>query len=87
MECPVCKNDFNENTGRRPKKFCGDSCKVKFWNSKKRALKEVAETVPIIESSAPEKEPETAQNDTMPEFKTTFERLMWESEQELKTKK
>lgn len=36
MECPVCKKDFNEKTGRRPKKFCSDECKVKFWNAKKK---------------------------------------------------
>jgi len=36
MECQVCKKDFNEKTGRRPKKFCSDECKVKFWNAKKR---------------------------------------------------
>lgn len=36
MECPVCKNKFNEKTGRRPKKFCSDGCKVKFWNAQKR---------------------------------------------------
>lgn len=32
MECPICKKDFNPETGRRPKKFCSDQCKVKFWN-------------------------------------------------------
>lgn len=36
MECPICKKEFNENTGRRPKKFCSDECKVKFWNIQKK---------------------------------------------------
>ena len=38
MECPVCKKGFNEHTGRRPKKFCSDGCKVKFWNTQKRVV-------------------------------------------------
>ena len=38
MKCPVCKKDFDEHTGRRPKKFCSDECKVKFWNAKKRVV-------------------------------------------------
>jgi len=37
MECPVCKKEFDEKTGRRPKKFCSDACKVKFWNREKVA--------------------------------------------------
>lgn len=36
MKCPVCKKDFNPDTGRRPKKFCTDECKVKFWNAAKK---------------------------------------------------
>ena len=36
MECPVCKKEFDEKTGRRPKKFCSDACKVKFWNAFKK---------------------------------------------------
>lgn len=36
MDCPVCKKEFNEKTGRRPKKFCSDACKVKFWNGQKK---------------------------------------------------
>jgi len=36
MECPVCKNEFDEYTGRKPKKFCTDACKVKFWNAQKQ---------------------------------------------------
>jgi len=36
MVCPICKIEFNEHTGRRPKKFCSDGCKVKFWNAFKK---------------------------------------------------
>lgn len=39
MECPVCKKGFDENTGRRPKRFCSDPCKVKFWNANKKPPK------------------------------------------------
>lgn len=39
MECPVCKKEFNEHTGRRPKRFCSESCKVKFFNAKKTVQK------------------------------------------------
>ena len=41
MECPMCKKSFDENTGRRPKKFCSDACKVKFWNGFKRVKKRI----------------------------------------------
>lgn len=37
MECPVCKKEFTEHTGRRPKKFCSDKCKVKYFNTLKKA--------------------------------------------------
>lgn len=36
MECPICKKEFVSETGRRPKKFCSDACKVKFWNAFKK---------------------------------------------------
>jgi hypothetical protein len=38
MECPVCQKQFDEKTGRRPKRFCSDACKVKFWNANKKPL-------------------------------------------------
>jgi len=38
MECPICKKEFNEYTGRRAKKFCSDECKVKFWNAQKKVI-------------------------------------------------
>jgi len=41
MNCPICKKEFNEKTGRRPKKFCSDVCKVKFWNGVKKHKIEV----------------------------------------------
>lgn len=43
MECPICKKEFNEHTGRRPKKFCSDECKVKFWNAFKKVQKGIVE--------------------------------------------
>jgi len=49
MECPVCKNEFDEYTGRKPKKFCSDACKVKFWNTQKsfdKIKKEMAKAEP-----------------------------------------
>lgn len=39
MKCPSCGNEFDEKTGRRPKKFCSDPCKVKFWNAFKKMQK------------------------------------------------
>ena len=36
INCPQCGNQFDEKTGRRPKKFCSDDCKVKFWNGQKK---------------------------------------------------
>lgn len=37
MQCPICQTEFNEHTGRRPKRFCGVACKIKFFNLKKKA--------------------------------------------------
>ncbi len=45
MDCPICKKEFDEKTGRRPKKFCSDACKVKFWNKFKK-MQSGAETKP-----------------------------------------
>lgn len=41
MKCPVCEKEFISKTGRRPKKFCSDSCKVRFWNSKKKKVQDL----------------------------------------------
>ena len=41
--CPNCKKEFEEKTGRRPKRFCSENCKDTFWNFQKRiAAKDVA---------------------------------------------
>ena len=42
MMCPVCKKEFDEYTGRKPKKFCSDACKIKFWNAFKKKRKTVS---------------------------------------------
>jgi len=73
MECPVCKNEFDEYTGRKPKKFCSDACKVKFWNAQKK----------VVENNKPEKKKEI-ENDRNPTEKKksdhenplTFEEMM-----------
>jgi hypothetical protein len=49
MKCPVCKIEFDEKTGRRPKKFCSDACKVKFWNGQKRVA-EILKAIGDVES-------------------------------------
>lgn len=38
MECPVCKNEFDPYTGRRPKKFCSDGCKIQWHNVSKKVV-------------------------------------------------
>lgn len=48
MKCPVCKNDFNPDTGRRPKRFCSNACKVKFWNDFKKANQNTEEIKKVV---------------------------------------
>ena len=31
--CPQCGNKITQISGRKPKKFCKDECRVKWWNS------------------------------------------------------
>lgn len=90
MQCPICKKEFNEKTGRRPKKFCSDVCKVKWWNLQ-RAIKK--------EGDADKKLKEEVANDTeitkiLEEINTSeppklsrIQELMKQAEQELNTKK
>jgi endogenous inhibitor of DNA gyrase (YacG/DUF329 family) len=56
MECPICKKEFNEHTGRRPKKFCSDECKVKFWNAFKGRVREVKADKKMAEELAKDAE-------------------------------
>lgn len=77
MRCPVCKKEFDEYTGRRPKKFCSDACKVKYFNAVKTAYKNNAATSTIVIKTKAE----------TPQFKNDIERQLWEIQQEQKTKK
>lgn len=61
MECPVCQKEFDEKTGRRPKKFCSDACKVRYWNSQK----------PFIAKKMVKKTPPTNSNNLNRPFNTT----------------
>jgi len=49
--CKNCGVEIVRITGRRPKEFCGDNCRAKFWQ-KNNAKKKVVEK-PVV---APEKE-------------------------------
>lgn len=79
MECPVCKKDFNEKTGRRPKKFCSDECKVKFWNAKKKVVENnLPETKKKIEedrNTAPDIEKDHKQPIALSEMEILFQKL------------
>lgn len=48
MNCPTCKKEFNPHTGRRPKKFCSDNCKVKYFNARK-VLKNIKEDLKQVD--------------------------------------
>ena len=48
INCPQCGNQFDEKTGRRPKKFCTDPCKVKYWNAFKKKVVENTEVGEIV---------------------------------------
>lgn len=36
-QCLNCKKEIEEYTGRRPKKYCGDACRQKFFQAKNKA--------------------------------------------------
>ena len=57
--CPQCGNKFDEKTGRRPKKFCSDECKVKWWNEQRSVKKEDIADKKLKEEIA--KDPEITQ--------------------------
>ena len=40
INCPQCGDKFDEKTGRRPKRFCSDDCKVTWWNEQRSPKKE-----------------------------------------------
>lgn len=31
--CPCCGKEIEQVPGRKPKKFCSDKCRMKWWNS------------------------------------------------------
>ena len=33
FSCPQCGKEFHQQPGRKPKKYCSDSCRYKWWNS------------------------------------------------------
>lgn len=35
-QCLNCKKEIEEYTGRRPKKYCSDACRQKFFQAKKK---------------------------------------------------
>ena len=55
-QCLNCKKEIQEYTGRRPKKYCSDPCRQKFFQAKKKREK------PKVISSTPERQ------DIQPEF-------------------
>ena len=48
INCPQCGNLFDEKTGRRPKKFCSDACKVRFWNGRKNVARKLREAGVLV---------------------------------------
>ena len=79
MECPVCKKEFVSETGRRPKKFCSDPCKVKFWNAFKRVSENnKPENMARIESERkgyPKLSDEAGQNPILAEAEDTYKQI------------
>lgn len=88
MECPVCKKEFDEYTGRRPKRFCSDECKIKFWNAKKK----VAENIKPENKKRIEEERHTPANvgqkhENSQPLSTMEKRLLEIQQEQLKNKK
>ena len=88
MVCPVCKKDFDPHTGRRPKKFCSEECKVKYFNARKKVkennrpenkkrIEEERNTPNNAGQNRKYKQPLTP-NESLPEFKRhiTFHSLL-----------
>lgn len=85
MNCPVCKKEFNEHTGRRPKKFCSDECKIRFWNDKKKV---VLRNLNEITGSKEIKPPKTTNTniDTTPKENKVFDDMEKQFQELLKQK-
>lgn len=89
ISCPICGKEFDEKTGRRPKRFCSEPCKIKFWNANKKTPKK--ESVPEFKQSLDEtpkevikevdKKIEEISQPSVPVFKSLAEKLMWELDQ------
>ena len=97
IKCPICGTEFDEKTGRRPKKFCGEPCKIKFWNASKR----FAKIEKVVNSSEPHQNTQTWVDSNLNEVdkpvtdevvtitippKSRIQLLMEQAEQELKNK-
>lgn len=36
--CPYCGKPISQTLGRKPRRFCSDACRVKWWNSHPEAV-------------------------------------------------
>jgi endogenous inhibitor of DNA gyrase (YacG/DUF329 family) len=42
VNCPQCGNKIKPTSGRKPKRFCSDACRVLWWNSHSEQVKRKA---------------------------------------------
>lgn len=36
IECKECGNEIEQTEGKKKKEYCGNTCRVKYWQKKKR---------------------------------------------------
>lgn len=83
MNCKFCKKEIKQPEGKRTKEYCNTTCRSNFWyaeNIKGKIKKsKPAPKVKEIKNEAPA--------DPKPTFKSNFEKIMWEAQQQISTKK
>ena len=90
-QCLNCKTDIQEYTGRRPKKYCSDACRQKFFQAKNKTKstkkkEKAAPSTQTIETAS-----NTPQNEFMgvpiPEGLTGIPLAVWKNDLKLGKKK
>lgn len=83
MDCLECKKYLVQTPGKRARQFCNSTCRSNFWQKQERKKK------PKQQPSARKKTepPKQDKSELPPEFKSNFEKIMWEAKQHVTSKK
>lgn len=100
-KCRQCGNTLVHIEGRRPKEFCTDACRIKFYyaNKPKIQVKDLTKKTDVKSITAPKPttnyyidttkkvEIKLSVEGVVPVFKNDVERMFWEEQQKRVTNK